>query len=229
MSASSPRGERPAADLSKRVPMIAKLGGSLFELRDLRERVERWQTDASAAEGLLLAGGGPRVDDVRLDQVRCGWTDAEAHWRAIDLMSLAAAEVASRLELPRIDARRLDRGVWPEGEGWQVVDATGLLRSVDPLPRDWSVTSDSIAAWLARRWRIGRLVLFKSRPAAAPFASPGDDTTLVDRHFATLLGDGLSVEVVDLRSEPTIASEARAEFPCSTPEPPSRRTADSGA
>ncbi len=201
MSATSRRGAGPGADLSSRVPMIAKLGGSLFDLSELRERFERWQARGSAPEGLLIAGGGPRVDALRRDQRRFGWTDAEAHWRAIDLMSLSAAEIASRLELPRIDARRPDRGEWPEGKGWRVVDATGLLRSVDRLPRDWSVTSDSIAAWLARRWRIGRLILFKSRTTDDPFACRDEETALVDRHFATLLGEGLSVEVVDLRGE----------------------------
>jgi aspartokinase-like uncharacterized kinase len=76
------------------------------------------------------------------------------------------------------------------------------IRCADALPHSWSVTSDSIAAWLTARVGGSLLVLLKDRHGMAGLASAaasrtGGCITLiemagssgVDGHLATLLRD----------------------------------------
>jgi aspartokinase-like uncharacterized kinase len=62
------------------------------------------------------------------------------------------------------------------------------LRRADPLPHSWEVTSDSIAAWIARAIAASRLVLVKP-----PDAEPNTD--LVDGYFERVRGN-LGVETI---------------------------------
>jgi len=58
------------------------------------------------------------------------------------------------------------------------------LKTADPLPHSWEVTSDSIAAWLTGALGARRLVLVK--PASRQPASQ-----LVDAHFVRALPAGV--------------------------------------
>jgi aspartokinase-like uncharacterized kinase len=62
------------------------------------------------------------------------------------------------------------------------------LRRADPLPHSWEVTSDSLAAWIARALGASRLVLVKP-----PDAEPSTD--LVDGYFERVRGN-LGVETI---------------------------------
>src|SRR5262249_38910978 len=78
-----------------------------------------------------------------------------------------------------------------------------LLRA-DPLPHSWDVTSDSIAAWVARALRVRRLILVKHVDGfIAPDLSPrarrralaalGD---VVDRYFGRALDPAIECWIV---------------------------------
>ena len=62
------------------------------------------------------------------------------------------------------------------------------LRQADPLPRSWSVTSDSISAWFARALGAERLVLVK------PPGVTGDDA--VDDYFSRALSPSVSAFII---------------------------------
>jgi aspartokinase-like uncharacterized kinase len=62
------------------------------------------------------------------------------------------------------------------------------FRRADPLPHSWEVTSDSIAAWIARAIAASRLVLVKP-----PDTEPSTD--LVDNYFEHVRGN-LGVETI---------------------------------
>jgi aspartokinase-like uncharacterized kinase len=62
------------------------------------------------------------------------------------------------------------------------------LRRADPLPHSWEVTSDSIAAWIARAIGASRLVLVKP-----PGAESRPD--IVDGYFEHVRGT-LGVETI---------------------------------
>lgn len=159
-------------------PTVLKWGGSLFARPD-------WPADLRtllatiAPPATLVVGGGPLLDGLRLiDLVRPG-PPAAVHWLAVDAMGLTARLVAAEAGLP-LTAFPADRGV-------VVLDVAAWLRGAGcraDLPAGWDVTSDSIAAAVARSLRAS-LLLAKS---VAPPSVGGDLGLLaaadwVDRHF----------------------------------------------
>ena len=104
---------------------------------------------------LVVPGGGRFADAVREADRRFGLPAAAAHRMAILgmeqfgwLLSELIPGAERRADLARVGAGR----------------TTVLLPAalpLDALPASWDVTSDSIAAWVARRTGAGRLVLVK--------------------------------------------------------------------
>jgi aspartokinase-like uncharacterized kinase len=103
---------------------------------------------------LVVPGGAHFADAVRDADRRFGLSDDAAHRMAIlgmEQFGWLLSELipgAARSALPRANAGR----------------TTVLLPAeldLDELPASWQVTSDSIAAWVARKAAAGRLVLVK--------------------------------------------------------------------
>ena len=68
-----------------------------------------------------------------------------------------------------------------------VLAPSSWLRSADPLPHSWSVTSDSIAAWVAEAIGARELLLIKPPGASGP--------DVVDPYFARIAA-GLRTDVI---------------------------------
>jgi aspartokinase-like uncharacterized kinase len=111
---------------------------------------------------VLVPGGGVFADAVRIAQERAGFDDALAHRLALDAMG-RMAEVFAALQPVLITARD------PVGIAaahscnripvWNPLE----LRDGDPdIQESWSVTSDSLALWLATLLGAEHLVLLKS-------------------------------------------------------------------
>ena len=74
--------------------------------------------------------------------------------------------------------------------------------SIDSLPRRWRVTSDSIAARMARVFRARELVLLKSVTFPERISmSEAAELGLVDEYFPTAARDVERVVAINLRSE----------------------------
>lgn len=126
-------------------PLILKLGGSLIS--QLPEIVPILQHAGRPV--LIVPGGGPFADLVR----KYHNDNESSHW-----MALAAME---------------EYGWYIGGHGIPVTDCLAVpdrtlvylpykcMRSIDPLPHSWDVSSDTIAAWIADRVGLD-LVLLKS-------------------------------------------------------------------
>jgi len=171
------------------VRTIVKVGGGLlgrpgaFDL--LAEGLTAFGVGRSA---LVVPGGGPFADAARELFRRFKIGDEAAHWMAILGMDQYAHALVSRIpgaelvdQAPQI-AAALDAGRLP------VLAPYRWLRSADPLPHSWEVTSDSIAAWIAGAVGAARVVLVK--PAA------GTAETLVDPQFLRVLPQGVEYVVV---------------------------------
>jgi aspartokinase-like uncharacterized kinase len=91
-----------------------------------------------------------------------------------------------------------------------VLAPSGWLSAADPLPHSWQVTSDSIAAWVARRLGAKMLVLVKDvdglfdrNPKHHPRArlrlraAHGRLDGVVDAHFARVLRPGMPCWIVN--------------------------------
>lgn len=145
-------------------PLVIKLGGSLLSNPN-DGRLERWCDwlgGEHAGQCVVVAGGGPFADAVRASQARWGFPDDVAHrmaLRAMDQYALMLAE--SRPGLVAADEMSRMTGLCAAGRTPVWMPARELDTRLD-LPRDWRVTSDSLAVWLAHRLGLPRVLLVKS-------------------------------------------------------------------
>jgi len=140
---------------------IVKLGGSLASSPSLRAWLDVC-AGAGAGRMAIVPGGGPFADAVRAAQRQWGFDGARAHRMALLAMeqygqmligmqpALVAADSASAI------GHAVARGEVPV---W--MPSAMVLARAD-IPASWSVTSDSLAAWLARELHATLLVLVKS-------------------------------------------------------------------
>jgi len=124
-------------------PLVVKVGGSLFDrivplLEIFRE---------AGRPVLIVPGGGKFADLVR----RLDVSEDAAHWMAIAGMEQFAWYIASH-GIPVTSALVPPFGV-------TVLLPYCALREIDPLPHSWNVTSDTIAAWVAKELPADLLVL----------------------------------------------------------------------
>ena len=174
-------------------PVVYKVGGSLFDLPDLRDRLAR--VLAGEPRALLVCGGGGAADAVRgWDRVH-GLGEEAAHRVACESLGTSARFIAELIGAELVATREAASGAWARGDVC-VLDVPRWTRreeprDPDPPPHAWDTTSDTLAAWTARRWPAGRLVLLKSCEERAG---------AVDRQFAAYAA-GSAVEWVNLRGE----------------------------
>lgn len=151
--------------------VVVKLGGSLLGDRAGLAAVIAGLA-AAPARVVILPGGGPLADGVRAAQASAGFSDRLAHRLALQAMQQVAdifAELFSACR-PVADSAAIlaahqagDLPVWRH--------AGHFLRP--GIPESWDVTSDSLAAALARDLGADRLLLAKSAPPP-----PGDFAAL---------------------------------------------------
>jgi len=168
---------------------VVKVGGSLLSDRSRLRAVLAALAEGRDGPCVVVPGGGPFAEAVRISQAAVGFDDALAHRLALDAMG-RMAEVLSALE-PRLtiaatwDAASaiLARG------GVPVWDPAALKTGHAEIPETWAVTSDSLAVWLAAQWRARRCVLVKS--AIVPVGATPEHLTrlgLVDAAFPAFAG-----------------------------------------
>ncbi|VTT96911.1 Aspartate/glutamate/uridylate kinase OS=Pirellula staleyi (strain ATCC 27377 / DSM 6068 / ICPB 4128) GN=Psta_3593 PE=4 SV=1 [Gemmataceae bacterium] len=162
--------------------IVVKVGGSLYDHPRLGPGLRAYLDSLAPAEVWLVPGGGDVVEAIRtLDRVHALGDDA-CHALAVRGMELAGEFLheligfgSDRVSFPALD--------------------------LCAVPHSWDVTSDSIAARIARDYSAERLVLLKSVdvPAGVPWAAAAENGW-VDRYFPTVVaGAAFPVEVVNFR------------------------------
>jgi aspartokinase-like uncharacterized kinase len=179
-------------------PIVVKVGGSLFDLPDLGERLQRFLATLDAPI-LLYPGGGAAVDAVRaLDRVHSLGEEA-SHWLALEACALNAHFLARLLPgVPVVGEPTLTRCAIVDPYAFALADEAGP----DPLPHRWDVTSDSLALRVALRVGAERLVLLKSCHWVGNSWTEAAAAGVVDEWFATVLRDAstIAVHVLNLRA-----------------------------
>jgi 5-(aminomethyl)-3-furanmethanol phosphate kinase len=182
---------------------VVKVGGSLYDLPDLRSRLQDWLTQTPDA--LLVPGGGPTADVVRrFDQIH-GLGEERAHWLALDALQLNAHFLAWLLP----SARVVDHPEQASAGGLTILNAFNFLSGEKAacrkgrLPHCWAVSSDAIAARAAVVAEVEHLVLLKSVtiPQGMDWEEAGR-RGYVDEWFARTVreaGSRLQVSAVNLR------------------------------
>ncbi len=148
-------------------PLVLKLGGSLAESNRLRRLLAL--VGRARRPVVIVPGGGAFADAVRETQAALGFSDTVAHDMAILAMQ-QMADAMIDLE-PRFKAAETLIGMT---RAWRrnripVWMPAALCAGDRRIPRNWSITSDGLAARLAERLGDVELVLVKScavRPKA---------------------------------------------------------------
>jgi aspartokinase-like uncharacterized kinase len=170
----------PAADLQSALSsydLVVKIGGAL--LRDpasfarVTTTLGTWFTRREPRPRIVVVpGGGPFADAVRGLPRDVSPDDDTAHWMAILAMDQYAHLLAARIPHSVLvdSATALHETVARGRIG--VLAPYRWLRAADPLPHSWSVTADSIAAWVATAIDSTTLILVKT--GAGPLADVAD-------------------------------------------------------
>lgn len=160
---------------------VVKIGGSLGEHPALREWLGH---SARAGRGrvVIVPGGGRFADQVRL---------AQKHWKFDD-------RIAHRMALLAMHQYGLVfQGLEPSLKNARIGQIDNLLRQGETvvwlpelkelnragIPADWTVTSDTLAAWLAGKLHAERLVLVKSGHSTGTDPTDLKKRGLVDAAF----------------------------------------------
>lgn len=176
------------------IPVVVKVGGSLYDLPDLGPRLGQWLSELDTSNVVLVPGGGPAADVVHDLDRRHGLGEEAAHWLALHALILNAHFLARLLtaKKPVVTGEEAALpALWRQGK-LPILDAYAFSQADDHqperLPHRWEVTSDSVAARLAMVTQARRLILLKS-VAIPPHLDWQEAGTqgFVDRHFGLLL------------------------------------------
>ena len=139
-----------------------KVGGGLSAVQGALDRVCGALVVArEAAPLVVLPGGGPFADSVRAFDRAHRLPASTAHWMAILAMDQYAHALASLVEGARLVDDPAGIGDALAAGAIPVLAPFRWLRAADPLPQEWAITSDSLAAWMAGALGADRLVLIK--------------------------------------------------------------------
>jgi len=189
---------------------IVKVGGSLLDWSPLPTALQSWLNDQPPAINVLLAGGGALVDAIRRADRNFSLGEETSHWLSIDALTVSTRLLAALLP----DARLLStyQDLLSASEFTLptciIFDPNEFLKNHesllpgDPLPHNWTVTSDSIAHRLAQILLADELVLLKSadppKTSFTDLASAG----YIDAHLPIIGSNGVPLRFVNLRHDP---------------------------
>jgi aspartokinase-like uncharacterized kinase len=168
-------------------PTVIKLGGSFAFSPDLGDWIAA--IAGCAGRAVIVPGGGPFADVVRVAQAQMGFDDRAAHRMALLAMEQYGCAIKSRHEaLTLADSLDSIRRGLADGKV-PVWLSTQMALSAADVPPSWDVTSDSLAAWLAGKIGAARLLLVKQVEPTPGTARVADLTKrdIVDRAFANFL------------------------------------------
>jgi aspartokinase-like uncharacterized kinase len=170
---------------------VIKIGGGILGIPEAFERVTRAVAVASKRARLVVfPGGGPFADTVRDLDGKLGLTPSSAHWMAILGMDQYAHVLAGQITGAEIVDGSAGIAEVHERGGVPVLAPHRWLKSADELPHTWSVTSDSLAAYIAALLGAHRLVVIKPQEGGME---------LMDAHFTRALPEGIELRVLGPR------------------------------
>ena len=146
---------------------VIKIGGSLLGSPEL----ERWlELFVKYSDGniIIVPGGGIFANAVRDAQKLTKISDACAHKLAVlamDQFGLLLSNLNPLLATAKTECE-IDERTWQHRA--IVWLPSHMVLADDSIPQSWDVTSDSLAAWLAKKLDAKQLVLVKSdKPSAS--------------------------------------------------------------
>ena len=167
--------------------IVVKLGGSVVRSPELPAWLDA--IGSSPRPTVVVPGGGTLAEEVRACQRQLGLGDGTAHRMALLAMDQLAWAVAGlRLGFEVGDTEDALRRSLNLGQVAVWAPFT-LVANRRDIPQSWTVTSDSLALWLARRLGAERCYVIKSihRQRAALSAEQLAHDGVVDAAFPAML------------------------------------------
>ena len=164
--------------------IIVKLGGSLYNTPQLELWMQALTQYSEQDSIVIVPGGGPFCDQVRHAQRHHNLHDKSAHHMAILAMKqfgLLLADIAPTCHiLSTLMPTPSPLSIW-------LPDDSIILEP--NLPQNWTITSDSIALWLAAKLGAKQLILIKSVPTTTTSITQLTIDTIIDTGFKTLFNN----------------------------------------
>jgi 5-(aminomethyl)-3-furanmethanol phosphate kinase len=152
---------------------VVKVGGSLFSFDQLPERAQQWLDRESPGITIFIGGGGDLIKPLREAHERFRLDEEGSHWLAVRAMTVSSRLLATLIDVELVERWEVVEQLIQAGRRAAcVLDVEDFLRRRElqivgsPLPRDWTCSSDSIAARVAAALSADELVLWKSIPLA---------------------------------------------------------------
>jgi aspartokinase-like uncharacterized kinase len=141
---------------------VVKVGGSLYDLPDLGQRLRAWLSRLTETFVVIVPGGGRMTDAIRsMDKIH-GIGEEAAHWLALRALTLNAHWLRQLLPGSVVCGAVAS----PQAAGCVILDAFAFAQEDESrpgaLPHCWEATSDALAARVAVVAGIPRLYLLKS-------------------------------------------------------------------
>ena len=183
---------------------VVKLGGSLIHAPELAQCL---QGLSRANEDILLVpGGGPFADTVRTVQQVSGINDSAAHHMAMLAMEQYGLLLCA-LESGLVPADNLKSISNALSEGSTPVWLPAkMCRNSPDIPENWTVTSDSLAVWIAIKMAADNLTLIKHECHANLDPNAMALSGYVDSAFPVFAQQfGGAIQVLDMQAATTTA------------------------
>ena len=201
-------GTRSVGTMSA-VIRVVKVGGSLLDWPGLPRALSSWFDSQPPSVNVIISGGGRWVDAIRDSDKQFDLGDKVAHRLSLKAMTTTAFLVSSILEDSQfvesptelVELVRLGHSELRLVFACESVLTSPQFSKDVPLafPENWTVTSDSIAAIIARWLGAEELVLLKSvLPQHRQIAGVAS-TGIVDEFFPTAAHDIPNIRAVNLR------------------------------
>ena len=140
---------------------VIKIGGSLCNSKHLIEWLDAL-SEVNTQKIIIVPGGGPFADQVRLVDQQYRLDQNIAHDMAVLGMQQFGYLMASLC--PKFCLANTQEQIHAYWDQKKVViwEPFEIVRSYCELEKTWTVTSDSLAAWLAKYLSVDRLLFVKS-------------------------------------------------------------------
>jgi 5-(aminomethyl)-3-furanmethanol phosphate kinase len=185
---------------------VVKVGGSLFDLPDLKERLRRFLASLDKSKVLVVTGGGEIVEALRCYDAIHHLNPETSHWLSVELMHSTAQLLKEIAEIPVLIKSTIQLSDWVSTN----VPSTGNLAVVSPgafysktlasseLPISWDTTSDTISLLLAKLVNADRLTLLKSTSSGEHVVDANFECYL--KSIGSQLQPEFRIQVVNLRT-----------------------------
>lgn len=161
---------------------VLKIGGSLSHGPDLAALCQEVGRLGVRRRLLIVPGGGAFADLVRDHDRRYQLSSTTTHRMALLAMDQYGCLLGDLLPGASLVVELLSASQALKDGRVPILLPASLLIQADPLPHSWEVTSDSIAAWIARLSGASRLVLLKNVDGLfSTDPAQGDQANLLSR------------------------------------------------